>query len=77
VDIMQPDLDEKEHTEIMDDEIEMEYKRGASTLFKGDKSLMEHNLISLLQKSLAYKKRVVKTDPSSTPKVLSEGSKRR
>jgi hypothetical protein len=34
----------------------MEFRKRTLTLFEGDKSLVEHNLINLLRKTLAYKK---------------------
>jgi hypothetical protein len=47
---------EQEHIELMHDEIESQFVQGNDELLPGDKSILEYNILNLLQRSLAYKK---------------------
>jgi hypothetical protein len=47
---------EHEHVELMHDEIERQFVQGSDELLPGDKSILDYSILSLLQRSLAYKK---------------------
>jgi hypothetical protein len=47
---------EKEHIDIMHDEIEEQFVIGNEDLLPGDKSILDYSILNLLQRSLAYKK---------------------
>jgi hypothetical protein len=47
---------EKEHVDIMHDEIERQFVLGSEELLPGDRSIMDYSILNLLRRSLAYKK---------------------
>jgi hypothetical protein len=47
---------EKEHVDIMHDEIEQQFVMGSEDLLPGDKSILDYSILSLMHRSLAYKK---------------------
>jgi hypothetical protein len=44
------------HIDLMHTEIEQQFEQGATDLAIGDQPLLDHNILNLLDKSLAYKK---------------------
>jgi hypothetical protein len=47
---------EKEHVDLMHDEMERQFVYGNDDLLPGDKSLLDYSILHLMQRSLAYKK---------------------
>jgi hypothetical protein len=47
---------EREHVELMHDEIEKQFVAGNEDLLPGDKSILDYSILNLMQRSLAYKK---------------------
>jgi hypothetical protein len=47
---------EKEHVDIMHDEIEQQFVMGNEDLLPGDKSILDYSILNLMRRSLAYKK---------------------